>query len=260
VSEIHPSAFVDPAASLGADVRIGPAAVVGAGVSLGDGCEIAAHAVIEGPTKIGPGCRIFSGAVVGMEAQYTGLEGPGGGIEIGAGTVIREGATVHRSFEEGGITRIGENCYLMVQAHVAHDCLLGDRVIMTNSTALSGHVEIADGVFISGFVGIHQFVRIGEGVFLTGPTAVRKDIPPFTNLDGNPPRVRGLNNVGMRRSGISAEVRGHIKAAYRIIFEEEATVDKALARVEADISAGREVKSVIDFLRSSKRGIYRGAI
>jgi len=258
VSDIHPSAIVDPAAHIAGNVRIGPGAVVGAGVSLGEGCELGAHTVIEGSSRIAPGCRIFHGAVIGTEGQHTNIEGAEGGVEIGAGTVIREMATVHRSIEEGGLTQIGEKCYLMVQAHVAHDCTLGDEVILTNATTLGGYVEIGDRAFVTGFVGIHQFIRIGEGVMLTGPAAVRKDVPPFTMTDGNPPKVRSLNLVGMRRSGISSQVRGHLKEAYRIVFEDSKSVEEALARIEAEIPAGREVRSVVDFVRSSKRGIYRG--
>jgi len=259
VSDFHSSAIVDPAALIGKSVRIGPGTVVGDAVSLGDGCEIGAHVVIEGPSKIGPGCRIFHKAVIGAEGQHTGIEGVGGGIEIGAGTVIREMATVHRSIEEGGLTRIGEECYLMVQAHVAHDCILGDQVILTNATSLGGHVEIGDCTFISGFVGIHQFVRIGEGAILTGPCAVRKDVLPFTMTDGNPPRVRGLNAVGMRRIGISSKVRDNLKEIYRIIFEESKSVEEALARIKFKTLVGREVASVVEFVGSSKRGFYRKA-
>ncbi len=262
MSEIHPAAFVDPGAEVSEGTRIGPGAVVGPGVKLGEGCEVGAHAVLEGRIDIGSGCRIFPGAVIGTEAQFAGGGGGGGGggVEIGANTVVREMVTIHRSLEEGSATRIGENCYLMIQAHVAHDCLLGDRVILTNSTALSGHVEVGDGAFISGFVGIHQFVRIGEGAILTGPSAVRQDVLPFTNTDGNPPAVRGLNTIGLRRSGVSAEVRSHLKKAYHILFEEPKTSAEAAGRIEAEVPLGREIDSVVEFIRAAKRGFYRGGV
>ncbi|MDP6367302.1 MAG: acyl-[acyl-carrier-protein]--UDP-N-acetylglucosamine O-acyltransferase, partial [Nitrospinota bacterium] len=166
MSEIHPSTSIDSGAYVGEGVSVGPGAVIGADVRMGDGCQVGANAVIEGPAEIGPGCRIFPGAIIGTEAQYTALEGEGGRVEVGANTVVREGATINRSFKEGGVTRVGEECYLMMQAHVAHDCLLGDRVILTNSTALSGHIEIGSDAFITGFTAIHQFVRIGDGVIL----------------------------------------------------------------------------------------------
>lgn len=260
MNTIHPAAHVNPEASLGEDVRIGPGAVIGPAVRLGDGCEIGAHAVIEGLVEVGPGCRIFPSAVIGTEGQYTNLDGPGGSVVIGARTVVREMASIHRSIKEDGVTQIGQECYLMALSHVAHDCILGDRVILTNSVSLSGHVEVGDGAFITGLVGIHQFTQVGEGVLLTGPCAVRKDVPPFTNTDGNPPLVRGLNTVGLRRSGVSAAVRGHLKQAYRILFGEAKTVEDALSRIEAELPLGREIQSVIDFIRSSERGIYRGGV
>jgi UDP-N-acetylglucosamine acyltransferase len=260
VSTIHPAAHVDPKASIGDDVCVGPGAVIGPDVQLGDGCEIGAHVVIEGQAELGPGCRIFPSAVIGTEGQYTNLDGPGGRVVIGARTVVREMATVHRSIKEDGLTQVGESCYLMVLSHVAHDCILSDRVILTNSTSLSGHVEVGNDVFITGLVGIHQFVRIGEGVILTGPSAVRKDIPPFTNADGNPPVIRGLNTIGLRRTGVSAEVRGHLKQAYRILFDEAKIVEDALGRIEEELPLGREIQSVLDFMRSSERGIYRGGV
>jgi UDP-N-acetylglucosamine acyltransferase len=261
VSEIHPAAFVDPGAEVGEGARIGPGAVVGPGARLGEGCEVGAHAVLEGRVDIASGCRIFPGAVIGTEAQFVGGEGgAGGGVEIGANTVVREMVTIHRSLEEGSATRIGEDCYLMVQAHIAHDCLLGDRVILANWTGLSGHIEVGSGAFISGYVGIHQFVRIGEGAILTGPAAVRQDVLPFTNTEGNPPMVRGLNTIGLRRSGVSAEVRSNLKKAYHILFEDSKTTAEAADRIEAEVPLGREINSVVEFARVAKRGFYRGGV
>ena len=260
MSGIHPAAHVDSESIIGKNVAVGPGAVIGAGVELGEDCEIGAHAVLEGPAVIGAGCRIFPGAVVGTEAQMVALEVRGGGVEIGPGTVIREMVTIHRSIHEDKVTRIGEECYLMTQAHVAHDCLLGDRVILANWIGLSGHVEVGNDSFISGYVGIHQFVRVGEGVMLTGPNAVRKDVPPFATVDGNPPRVRGLNMVGLRRRGVSAEVRGHLKRAYQLLAHETKSIAEGVARIEAELPLGREIKSVIEFAKASKRGIYLGDV
>jgi len=260
VSEIHPAAHIDPAAVLGQGLRVGPGAVIGAEVCLADGCEVGACAVLEGPASIGAGCRIFPGAVIGAEAQIVDFAGKGGGIVIGPGTVIREMATVHRSKYEEKVTRVGERCYIMVCAHVAHDCQLGDRVILTNGIGLGGHVEMGDDCFISNFVGVHQFVRLGEGAFITGPSGVRKDVPPFTTVEGHPPRVRGLNVVGLRRRGVQPEVRGHLKRAYRILFQEAKTVAEGIERIEAELPLGREVRSVIEFLRNSERGVCQGEV
>jgi len=260
VSLIHPSAHVDPAAILAPGVRVGPGAVVGAGIQLGEDCEVSPHAVLEGPAVIGPGCRFFPGAVVGAEGQVVSLKGKGGSVEIGAGTVLREAATVHRSMTEGKVTRVGAGCYLMVGAHVAHDCQVGDRVILSNGIALGGHVEVGDDCFVTNFIGVHQFVRIGTGVIIAGPSGVRKDVPPYTTVEGQPPRVRGLNVVGLRRRGVSAEVRGHLKRAYKILFQEAATAAEAAARIEAELPGGREIQTVIQFIRSSERGLYHGAV
>jgi UDP-N-acetylglucosamine acyltransferase len=260
VSRIHPSAHVDPGAILGAGVRVGPGAVVGAGVRLGEDCEVGAHAILEGPAVLGPGCRVFPGAVIGAEAQVVRLKGPGGGVEIGAGTLIRESATVHRSMHEGKTTRVGAGCYLMVGSHVAHDCQVGDRVIFTNGIAVGGHVWVGDDSFVSNSAGVHQFVRIGPGVLLIGPSGVRKDVPPYTTVEGQPPRVRGLNVVGLRRREVPAEVRAHLKRAYRILFQEAKTAAEAAARIEAELPAGREIQTVVQFIRSSERGVYQGAV
>lgn len=260
MSQIHPSAHVDPGATLAPGVRVGPGAVVGAGVKLGEECEVGPYAVLQGPVVLGPGCRVFSGAVVGTEAQVVKPQGPGGGIEIGAGTVLREMVTVHRSMYEGKKTRVGADCYIMVGAHVAHDCLLGDRVLLSNGVTLGGHVKVGDDCFVTNFIGVHQFVHIGSGVLLAGPSGVRKDVPPYTTVEGDPPRVRGLNVVGLRRRGVSAEVRGHLKRAYRILFQEAKTAEEAAARIEAELPPGREIQTVIQFIRSSERGLYHGAV
>ncbi len=260
MSEIHPAAHIDPRAVIGENAVIGPGAAIGAGVELGDDCEVGPHAVLEGPAVIGAGCRIFPAAVIGTEGQMVDLEGSGGGIEIGPGTVVREMVTIHRSIHEDKVTRVGEGCYLMTQSHVAHDCQLGDRVILANWIGLSGHVEVGNDSFLSGYVGVHQFVRVGEGVLLTGPNAVRKDVAPFTAVDGNPPRVRGLNMVGLRRRGVSGEVREHLKRAYQILFRETKTVADGMDRIEAELPLGREIKSVVEFARASKRGVYPGRV
>jgi UDP-N-acetylglucosamine acyltransferase len=260
VSLIHPSAHIDPGATLLPGVRVGPGAVVGAGVQLGEGCEVGPNVVLEGPAVIGTGCRFFAGSAVGAEGQVVHLEGKGGGVEIGSGTVLRETVTVHRSMHEGKTTRVGAGCYFMVGAHVAHDCQVGDRVVITNGNALGGHVVVGDDCFLSNFLGIHQFVRIGAGAIVVGPSGIRKDVPPYTMVEGDPARVRGLNLVGLRRRGVSAEVRGHLKRAYRILLQEAKTAAEAAARIEAEVPAGREIQTVIQFIRSSERGIYPGAV
>lgn len=233
---------------------------MGPDVVLRDGCEIGANAVIQGPAVIGDGCRIFPNAVIGLEAQVVDLPLDSGGVKIGAGTVIRETATIHRSMYQGQNTIIGRKCYFMVGAHVGHDCLVGDEVIMVNHCSLGGHVEVGDRCFISNFIGAHQRMRIGEGAILVGPTAVRKDVPPFVKMAGAPFRVVGLNVVGLRRSGVSAEVRANIKRAYGILYNEPGTMAQKIERIEAQAPLGAEIRSVVEFVRNSKNGIYQGRV
>lgn len=260
MSDIAPTASIDPKAELGERLKIGPGAFVGANVTLGDGCEIGPNAVVHGPAALGEGCRIFPGAAVGLEAQVVGLGPESGGVEIGARSVIREMATVHRSMRPGRSTTMGEKCYIMVGAHVAHDCRVGDEVILTNHCSLAGHVEVGSRCFISHFVGAHQYVRIGEGSIVVGPSAVRKDAPPFVKVLGEPPRVAGLNVVGLRRSGVSAEARDGIKSAYKALFGASGEMARKIEQIEAQAPLGAEVRAVLEFVRNSERGIYQGRV
>lgn len=260
MNEIAQNSHIHSEAQLGQDLKIGPGAFVGAGVILRDGCEIGPNAIVQGPAVIGEGCRIFPNAVIGLEAQVVDLQSDSGGIEIGAGTIIRETATIHRSMHSGQNTVIGRNCYVMVGAHVGHDCLVGEEVILVNHCSLGGHVEVGNNSFISNFIGVHQRMRIGEGVILVGPVAVRKDVPPFVKMAGAPFRVVGLNVVGLRRRGVSAEVRADIKRAYGILFNDPGTMSQKIEKVEAQAPLGAEIQSVLEFVRNSKNGIYQGRV
>ena len=233
---------------------------MGANVILRDGCEIGPNAVIQGPAFIGEGCRIFPNAVIGLEAQVVDLPSDSGGVEIGAGTVVRETATIHRSMRLGQNTVVGGKCYIMVGAHVGHDCRVGDETILVNHCSLGGHVEIGEKCFISNFIGVHQRMRIGQGSILVGPIAVRKDVPPFVKMAGAPFRVVGLNVVGLRRRGVSAEVRADIKRTYGILFNESGTMAQKIERIEAQAPLGEEIRSVVEFVRSSENGIYQGRV
>ena len=260
MNDIAPTSHIDPEARLGRDLKIGPGAFVGANVILRDGCEIGQNATVQGPAVIGEGCRIFPNAVVGLEAQVVDLPQDSGGVEIGAGTTIRETATVHRSMHPDQNTTIGRKCYIMVGAHVGHDCHVGDEVILVNHCSLGGHAEVGSNSFISNFIGVHQRMRIGEGVILVGPIAVRKDAPPFVKMAGAPFRVVGLNVVGLRRRGVSAEVRAEIKRAYGILFNEPGTIAQKIEKIEAQAPLGAEIQSVVEFVRNSKNGIYQGRV
>ena len=188
------------------------------------------------------------------------MQSDSGGVEIGAGTTIRETATIHRSMHQGQNTVIGRKCYIMVGAHVGHDCRVGDEVILVNHCSLGGHAEVGDNSFISNFIGVHQRMRIGEGVILVGPVAVRKDVPPFVKMAGAPFRVVGLNVVGLRRRGVSAEVRAEIKRAYGILFNGPGTMAQKIEEIEAQAPLGAEIRSVVEFVRNSKNGIYQGRV
>lgn len=233
---------------------------MGAGVILRDGCEIGPNATIQGPAVIGEGCRIFPNAVVGLEAQIVDLPQDSGGVEIGAGTVIRETATIHRSMYQGQNTVIGGKCYIMVGAHVGHDCRVGDETVLVNHCSLGGHVEVGEKCFISNFIGVHQRMKVGEGSILVGPVAVRKDVPPFVKMAGAPFRIAGLNVVGLRRRGVSPEVRADIKRAYKILFNESGTIAQKIEIIEAQAPLGAEIQSVVEFVRNSKNGIYQGRV
>ncbi len=241
-------------------MKIGRGAFVGEDVILGDGCEVGPNAIIQGPAVIGEGCRIFPNAAIGLEAQVVGLQQDSGGVEIGAGTVIRETATIHRSMRQGENTVIGEKCYIMVGAHVGHDCHIGDEVILVNHCSLAGHVGVGNNCFISNFIGVHQRMRIGEGTILVGPAGVRKDVPPFLKMAGEPFRVVGLNVVGLRRRGVGSDARADIKRAYKILFNESGTVVQKLELIEAQVPLGAEIRSVVEFVRSSKNGVYQGRV
>ena len=233
---------------------------MGVNVILRDGCEIGQNATIQGPAVIGEGCRIFPNSVIGLEAQVVDLPSDAGGVEIGAGTIIRETATIHRSMFPGQNTVIGRKCYVMVGAHVGHDCCVGDEVILVNHCSLGGHVQVGNNCFISNFIGVHQRMQVGEGAILVGPTGVRKDVPPFVKMAGHPFRVVGLNVVGLRRRNVLDEVRADIKRAYGILFNEPGTMAQKIEKVEAQVPLGAEIQSVVEFVRNSKNGIYQGRV
>lgn len=256
---VDPSAKIDRTATLGvrvtlgAGVTVGPGAVIEDDAVIGARCEIGPQAFIGRYTEMGPDNRVGLAAQVGGEPQVIGWQPVASRAVLGAGNTIREYVSVHRAMKEGGETRIGDRCYLMGASHVAHDCRLGDEVIMANGALLGGHVEIGDNAFISGNCAVHQFVRIGRRVMVRGMTAVWKDVVPFVTLD-QANTVRSLNNVGLRRAGFSREVMAELTAAFRAIFRSEHTVTEAVALLDAGNPCA-EVREMLDFIRASKRGI-----
>ncbi len=259
---IHPTAIIDPGASLGEGVEVGAYAVVGPGVTLGDGCSVGAHAIIESHARIGKNTRIFPFASVGSKPQDLKFRGEETWVEIGEGCTIREYVTVNRgTVPGGGTTRIGNNVLLMAYCHIAHDCTIGDRVIMANTAALAGHVDIGTGAIIGGLVGIHQFVRIGSYAIVGALSGIPLDIPPYVTAvvaRGQKGRgLFGLNLIGLKRNGFPAETIAELKKAYRILFRTGLPLREALARAEAEAAPLPEVRHLLDFVRSSKRGVQR---
>lgn len=254
--EIHPTAIISPDSEIARGVKIGPYVVVGPDVKIGQETEIGPHTVIEGHTRLGEKIKVSQFASIGAPPQDLKYAGEPTRVEISDQTIIREFVTVHRGTQGGGgITRVGKQCMLMAYCHVAHDCQVGDHVIMANGVTLGGHVEIGDCAIIGGLSAIHQFCRIGAYAFLGGMSGANKDIPPYVKYWGQRDNLYGLNLVGLRRQGFSKEVIDALKEAYRVVFQGGDTVRDALGVVESRFGAMPEVKRFTEFIRSSKRGV-----
>lgn len=252
--DIHPMAIVHKGAILDEGVRVGPWSIIDEGVRIGKGCQIGPHVIITGRTSIGPDCIIYMGASIGYPAQVKDVGEVSSGVEIGKGNVIREYVTIHRSMVPGGTTFIGNENLIMAGVHIAHDCHLGNGVVIANFTLLGGHVEVGDYAFLSALVGVHQFVRIGELAMIGGASKLTQDVPPYMLAEGHQCRLCGLNIVGLRRRGVSLETRNSLKRAYRIIFG-EGNMKESLTRVEEEFKGIPEIERLVRFIRSSKRGI-----
>ena len=254
---IHPTAIVSPRAELASDVSVGPYVVIEDDVIIGEGCEIASHAVIKQYTTLGRGNRVFEHAVLGGLPQDVKFKGEPSRLRIGDDNLIREGATLHRASGAGAETLVGSRNFLMIGVHIAHNCSIGDDNIFANEVALAGHITVEDHVFLSNGVGCHQFVRIGRYAMVGGKSKIVQDVLPFFTTDGNPPRVRGLNSVGLRRAGFSGAARAALKSAYRTLFREHLTLEEALAQM-AELK-DRHVEHLIAFIGESRRGFTRAA-
>ncbi len=220
-ASIHPTALIHPDAEVHARVEIGAYAVIGPGVTLGEGCRIASHVVIEKDTELGPECRVSSHVVLGGDAQDLKYRGEPASLRLGAGCVIREFVTINRGTQAGGgETVLGDECYLMAYAHVAHDCHLGNGVILANNATLAGHVEVEDRANLGGLCAIHQFCRIGRLAFIGGGAMVRRDVPPFCQAKGDRARLTGLNRIGLERAGLQGNDQERIERVYRTLWHE----------------------------------------
>jgi UDP-N-acetylglucosamine acyltransferase len=256
-TSVHPTAVIAGGARLGTGVKVGPCVVIEDAVEIGDGCQIRAHAVIKSYTRLGPGNLVHEHAVLGGEPQDLAYREAPTRLEIGAHNVIREGVTLHRASRPEGATRIGSDCLIMAYAHVAHDCQLGDRVVMANNVVLAGHVSVGDGAFLSGGVGVHQFTRIGRLAMVGGLTKLVQDALPFVVTDGNPGRARGVNAVGLRRAGIDAGGMRALQEAFRLLVRSSLPQAAALERLA--LLGEPLVDELVAFVRGSRRGFAHGA-
>ena len=254
---IHPLAAVSPYAVLGTGVKIGPFSVVEAGVEIGDNTTLASRVVIRTGTSLGRDNIVCEGAVLGGMPQHLHMPEFPGRVVIGDNNVIRENSTVHRAMESERVTRIGNGCLLMVGAHVAHDCTLGNNVILTNNAMLGGHVTVEDKAYVSGAVAVHQFCRIGRLAMVGGLARVRQDVPPFVMIDGGSTMVVGLNRVGLRRAGFTAQELIELKDAYRVIYRSGLPWEDMLDTLQTQFTSGPAADFLTFFVGGNSRGFVQ---
>ena len=253
---IHPTAIIHPKAQIGSGCEIGPYCVIGEHVKLGEKCKLHSHVVIDGHTKLGAENEIFPFASIGLKTQDLKWKGGVTRTEIGDHNTFREGVTIHSATSDGGVTLIGSHNHVLAYSHIAHDCRIGSRIIMSNNATLAGHVTVEDYAIIS-ISAVHQFCRIGKLAMIGGCSKVVQDVPPFMIADGNPAETRTVNKVGLERNGFSDEAQTALRHAYKIIFREGLTVSNALIKIEAELPALPEVKYLVEFIRASERGICK---
>ena len=255
---IHATAIIDSKAKIGSNVTIGPYSVIKANVIIGSGTIIGPHVVIDSYTEIGSDCHIFQYASIGAEPQALKFEGEETWVKIGRGTVVREFVTINRGTGfGGGITEVGEENFIMAYAHVAHDCKTGRNVVLANVATLAGHITIGDYATIGGLAAIHQFVKIGDYAYISGKSAITKDIPPYVIASGDRAKLYGLNKIGLKRHGFSEETLGILKKAYQMTFRQGFPLKEAIEKVLVEVEPIPEVVRLIDFIKSSERGITR---
>lgn len=255
---IDPRAAVSPAAQIAPGVEIGPFAVIGPDVVIGAGCRIGPHAVVQGPTVIGEGNQVFQFASIGDAPQDMKYRGEPTRLVIGARNVFREYVTVNRGTVTGaGETRIGNDNLILAYSHVAHDCVLGDHIIMSNAVNLAGHVEVGDWAIFSGYAGAHQFCRIGAHAFIANNTAVLQDIPPYVLAAGQPAEPRAVNIEGLKRRGFTEEQMRAIRNAFRVLYRSELKLEEATAQLQKMAAEHQVLDILASFLAASRRGLAR---
>ncbi len=255
---IHPTAILSPDAVIGKGVEVGPYSVVGPSVTIGKGTIIGPHVVIQSHTDIGENCRISQFSSIGGFPQDLKYKGEETRVVIGNNNIIKEYVTINRATSADiGVTLIGDNNMIMAYCHIAHNCKLGNNVIMSNAANLAGHVHLEDFVIISGMTGVVQFAKIGRHAFVAGASGVVKDVPPFVLVSGNHAKPFGLNLIGLRRRGFTEEAIDALKEAYRIVYRSSLLLSQALDKIEREVKPLPEVVAFVDFIRNSERGICR---
>lgn len=254
---IHPSAVVHTKARIGKGCEIGPYCVIGENVELGDDCKLHSHVVIDGHTKLGARNEIFPFASIGLKTQDLKWKGGVTRTEIGDENTFREYVTIHSATGDGEATKVGSNNHILAYCHVAHNVALGNRVIMSNVATLAGHVTVEDQAVVGGLAAVHQFCRIGKMAIIGGCSKVVQDVPPFMLADGNPAETRTINKEGLKRNGVSEELQAALRTAYKILFREGLTIPNALAKIERELPKLPEIQHLIQFVRTSERGISK---
>ncbi len=256
MTEIHPSAILHPNAKMGDDCFIGPYCVIGENVVLGANCKLHSHVVMDGCTSLGNGNEIFPFASIGLKTQDLKWKGGITRTEIGDHNVIREHVTIHSATSDGEATILGSHNTILAGSHIGHNVVMGDHIIVSMA-ALAGHVTVEDHALVGGLSAVHQFCRIGKMSMIAGCSKIVQDVPPFMIVDGNPAETRTVNKVGMERNGISTEAQAALKQAFKILFREGLTIPNALKRIEEELPALPELQHLIQFVRSSERGISK---
>ncbi|WP_417688769.1 acyl-ACP--UDP-N-acetylglucosamine O-acyltransferase [Pseudidiomarina sp.] len=253
---IHPTAIIDDKAVIGNNVEIGPYSIVGPDVVIGDDCWIGPHVVLKGPTVLGKANKIYQFASVGEDCQDKKYNGEPTRLEIGDNNIIRECVTIHRgTVQDQGLTKLGSNNLLMAYVHVAHDCMIGDNIILANNTTLAGHVHVGDWAILGGFTGVHQFCHIGAHAFTAVNSVVVQDIPPYIMAQGHNAVPRTINSEGLKRRGFSKDAIMNVKRAFKTLYRKGLTIDEAVAEMES--WQAPELDELIHFVQNSSRGIIR---
>lgn len=256
--DIHKTAIVSSKADIAEDVHIGPFCTIGDGAVIKSGTRLISHVVVEGSTEIGEDCIIHPFATIGVPPQDLKYKNEKAGVKIGKKNIIREYVSIHRASVGGdGLTEVGDSNFLMAYVHIAHDCKIGNSIVMANAATLAGHVHVEDYAVIGGLVAVHQYTRIGAYSMVGGFSGIGQDIPPYTMASGARAKLYGLNVIGLKRHGFSDETINNLKKAYKILFREKRTLKEALKKIKSELPETPEIKHLLEFIEKNKRGICR---